>query len=333
MKKTLFNANFEESKKFVTKQYVVDCLDVAVNRRYAKYAIRFLVISIMASGLFLASVLAWEKILCVPLTKYLLPASGISVLIFTYTFFFYFVSLLKIRKKKMLYYFAVNYAKNKAMPFIWLECLAILSALSVYVTGIAEIGFIWFGIGCSIAIWILYEAYDNMSMAVYDVGESTNIFHRIMGKALKILKKTGWIIILLLTIGRIYLRWSIHSSYDVFFRDKSGIIIPALGLAAPLVAIVLLIYLIVIVKYHYFTGSYLSKYFEEYRVFYKFTIDEWYNLTILPEKLNTLIEEEKEARKQWKTDTIFDFKRRKGYITEEKTVEDNMDGQNNMNQN
>lgn len=322
MKKTLFNADFEESKKFVTRQYALNCLDIAVNKQYVKYAIRFLLISLTASALFLVSVLAWEKILCIPLTKYLLPASEISALIFLILFTLYAVSLFRIRKKKMLYYSAVCYAESGAMPFIWFECLAIFCTVPVYVVGIAEVGFLWFIVGCFITSWMVYKEYYDLLVFLYDRDKPYNAAFRLLGAFLKTLKKLGWIFILLLTICRNFLRGQMDSRYDVLFRDKPGIIIPALGLIIPLLlGILLLAYLLINVQYSFVNGFYLRKYFEEYRVLYEFTKDEWSMLKISAEKLTTLIQEEKEDGKKRLKDKISDLKKRRGYEAKEASME------------
>lgn len=306
MKQTLFGANFEQSQKIVTKRYLVDSFNARITGRYQDYPLGFFVMVLIAMGAYCYSIIEFGKQILEKSTHNFVWSTVPIWFILPFTI--YILSLLKWRKKKSLFHFHINF--NCVIVMIPASVCALIlgSALVVFSTGIPLIGVIWIIIGLIIMMWFSWKTRNDLIQILYEKKSNQKRLFQLLDKFVVFSKKYGWIVIGLIVLGRTFLHFDL-GTVTVSDGTQRGLLDYLTFLAFPLWGIIAYMFSVAIAEHH-LQGFYLAKYYEEYRLYYGFTEEEWYEGDISKEQFEQLKVEADEERKAKATSNFIEKSKR-----------------------
>ena len=268
MKKTIFNASFEESQNYVTEKYVTTSMEDSKSKVTNK---RTLGIVLMASILLImAFFIKWIEQEA-PISKPML-ASHINPIVYLAACvlpIYYVFKLIKCKNSKILnsYYF------NQTMIFITfpmsisltLFCIGIASAI----TNTPIVIYIYI----TIFIFFIVNRYLKMTKKItrvlYDSGENNNKILDYYNKFENFSKKYGFLVVIILfVINKIF-------GTDKEQSSNRSIIDQVLIILSPLIGFGIVAFIFAMIE-SVMEGYYVKKYCEEYRIKYGYSKKDWY---------------------------------------------------------
>ena len=268
MKKTIFNASFEESQNYVTEKYIITSLEESAKKIVAKRVLGVILTDlILIAATFLVRYVENEA----PVINHLL-ASYIAPVIYIVTLIiplYYLCKLFDFRNRQILSSYFFNYTMGMLVFSLsilgYLFFVNLASAITnmnilIYIYLLIFFGFIlnrWLSLNSK--IWAI----------LYKKGTSKNKILDRYNKFEGFAKKYGFLVIIILFIFRRFFNSDPNSSSDYTLIQKISV-----GLS-PLIGLIVIAFIFAMIE-SFMEGYYVKKYCEEYRIKYGYSKKDWY---------------------------------------------------------
>lgn len=270
MKKSIWNASFEESKKIVTREFMLRCFTGLQNEEYRWYPFYFCVLNIMISLALGGVIVIWEHAILeisvkAHLLQTLLFVLGSIVMLYSP----YIIVFLRLRKKKVL---SRYYIKAAAVPaIIWACLVAFMGGCAISVVGFHHLGIVLLAIGLTTMILYPFREKHKLITKLYNLEKRTYPIYRWLVKAITVT-------LIFVIFKLLPLHTGTRDMLEV--HGFEFVIVAFLALVIPIVVFLLMI------QYakELLEAFYLAKYYEEYRLLFEFNKEEWYEGQISQER-------------------------------------------------
>ena len=270
LKRTVYNASFEESQNLVTEQYLQKCIDNSTRKIVRKRTIGIIVMLLFSISIE-ASMPALEKY------SIETPVGEIKILSNALGAFWYYAAALifimylylrmKNRKHKLLASYTYIQSNLLALSELVIICsLFVFSLANVVIRGVWPS--VFYGILFSYIIYDQTKKYYQRTFEKIYQRKTEEKAWSFYARFLIFASKYGWIIVVLTALLK-----SFNASHQ---KEEGATFLQIIfGLAGPLIFIPAYIFMFYIAE-ELMQGYYLRKYYEQYRLKYNGTTKQWY---------------------------------------------------------